>query len=210
MCQNIKNYDYINTYVRTSTDSAMGDNPAYVWLGEGKPVYGNSNVTANRYLPDKLIKNNYQGTRSYQYEVKFNRSKANWGEKIPYWTPRIYKGFRKSVGKYCLTWNRYFGKKARILNIVRHPLDVGISTKNRGFTKGIGRPIKQYKHTMPIVLKQLENHKITNIMHVQFELLVTEPIETLRNIYEFCNGTRVLLPNPVSIGALPAQTHTCS
>jgi hypothetical protein len=148
------------------------------------------------WLPDKHIKNNYQGTRGYQHQINFNMKKANWGEKMPYWVPRFAKnGYKGAVGKYCRTWNEYFGKEARILNIIRYPLDVAISTKNRGWARGLRGPLRQYRKTLPAVIRQFKNHDINNIMHVQFENLVTDPTETLKEIYKFCglrNGDKVV------------------
>lgn len=149
-------------------------------------------LTAN-FLPDKKIKNNYQGVMPYQFKVNFSLKKGTWGEKIPYWGPKVYKGYNKFVTRYCRQWNKYFGDKARIIHIIRHPMDVAISTKNRGFTKGITRPIKVYKTTMPQVLNLMQD--IDNIKHVQFENLVTNPEKTLREIYQFCglrHGDKIL------------------
>lgn len=147
------------------------------------------------WLPDKSIRNNYQGTSWYRKEIDFDLDSCTWGEKVPYWMPKISKGFNGPVGKYCSIWNQYFRNEARILHIIRHPLDVGISTKKRGFTRGVRRPVNQYKKVLPVVLKQFKTFGIKNILHVQFENLVTKPKECLMRIYKFCglgNGEKLV------------------
>lgn len=54
---------------------------------------------------------------------------GTWGEKVPYYTRRIRRGVGMHVEEYCRRWFKMFKAEARVLHIVRHPLDVGLSSK---------------------------------------------------------------------------------
>lgn len=136
-------------------------------------------------IKHKIIPNNYQGTKDEFFKINFSLKNDNWGEKIPYYFPKITKRGGGYVWNYCYRWNKYFESDSRIIHIVRHPFDVAQSTVNRGFAKHIGRVIKQYSITVPFVIDNMRD--IENLLHIQFETLLKKPEEILKKVYEFCN-----------------------
>jgi hypothetical protein len=139
----------------------------------------------SKKIKHKIIPNNYQGTKDEFFKINLSLKNDNWGEKIPYYLPKITKQGGGFVWNYCIRWNNYFEKESRIVHIVRHPFDVAESTVKRGFKKHINQVIKQYQWTIPIVIDNIQ--KVENVLHIQFETLLKEPEKILKKIYKFCN-----------------------
>jgi len=122
--------------------------------------------------------------RTRKINIDFSLRNSNWGEKIPYRNYIIKKGVHISITEYCRRWNSYFLPDACIINIIRHPIDMGLSTKKIGYTKGIVKPINEFKNIGPKVINELR--EIPNILHVKYEDLLLKPMRTLRKIFRFC------------------------
>ena len=79
----------------------------------------------------------------YKYLInhKISPDKDTWGEKVPF-----YPSVRKiSVLKYCDIWNDYFGEDARILHIIRHPIDVAFSIDKMYRNQSFNTALRVYK-----------------------------------------------------------------
>lgn len=160
-----------------------------MWHETGLLKFSKKELYSAKKLPYKYTRSerqNQPGTpRSQKIDVDFNLKKSNWGEKIPYRHYIIKKGVHISITAYCNKWNEYFGPDARILHIVRHPIDMGFSTKKIGYTKGIVRPINEFKRVGPRVINELR--RFNNLMHIKYENLVINPENVLKRIFKFCN-----------------------
>jgi hypothetical protein len=62
---------------------------------------------------------------------------------------------------------------------------MGFSTKKIGYTKGILRPINEFKRIGPRVIKDFK--RFDNLMHIKYEDLVINPEKVLKRIFKFCN-----------------------
>lgn len=126
-------------------------------------------------------------------------------EKINYTTDKIFRnaspkrGFCDvSIDEYCQMWIDWFGKEARIIQIIRHPLDGIFSLIAKK-----GRKLKLFRgHKIEMVPQELQEtlierylnacrypEKIASLpqtMTVNYENLIRNK-ETLQNIYKFCN-----------------------
>lgn len=138
--------------------------------------------------------------RSFRDRKKrINRVRANlktdiWGEKIIFVgrsnLPSLYIKYETLVVMkyYCKKWNKFFLPDARIIFIVRHPLDVipSILKRRKKWTE-VDRQeqIKQYFEVMPEAIKFVKT--LPNCLIVKFEDLTSHPVETLTKVFAFCN-----------------------
>jgi len=83
---------------------------------------------------------NKEEIKNYLKSRNINTETQTWGDKTPYY-PNI-KGM--PVVKYCQTWIDYFGKKARVVHVVRHPYDVAFSNNHKYPSQSFQRVIKIY------------------------------------------------------------------
>lgn len=185
---------FVTGFQRTGTTLlkdliAKHPNVKMMWHETGILKNSKKNLYTAKYLPYKTTRSERRNTpglpKGHKCKVDFNLRKSNWGEKIPYRNYIIKKGMHIPIIAYCQKWNDYFLPDARILHIVRHPIDVGLSTKKIGYTRGIAKPIKEYKNVGPRVIKELKI--FDNFMHVKYEDLVIRPVKTLKQIFRFCN-----------------------
>jgi len=107
----------------------------------------------------------------------------NWGEKVPFYG-------NASILSYCKKWIKIFGDEARIVHIVRHPVDVAISNvkMKRSPARSVDKAINLYEKVYPNLLHQAEESdelKKKTIV-VSFETLVTDPKKTMKKIFAFC------------------------
>jgi hypothetical protein len=106
-----------------------------------------------------------------------------WGEKVPFYG-------NDSILSYCKKWINIFGDEARIVHIIRHPIDVAISNvkMKKSPARSVEKAIKLYEKVYPKLLKEIEEidtvRKKTIV--VSFETLVTNPKETMRQVFAFC------------------------
>lgn len=121
-----------------------------------------------------------ESLKDYIKRRKINIDQENWGDKTPY-----YPNIRKiPVGRYCETWNQYFGKQARILHIFRHPYDIAFSIDNKYRTQNFQHAIKVYKQR--ILSSMSESINLPNVMAFKYEDLVLNPGKLVPDIYKFC------------------------
>lgn len=139
----------------------------------------------SKELNDRFPKKNANGLKSGKVKIDWNMEKDNWGEKIPYYTFFVKKGrYNRSIFNYMIDWNNFFPESV-IIHIIRHPYDVGLSTKKRGFSSSITKPIRQYSKMVPKFI--IESNKIfNNIYHIKYEDLLFFPEETLLLLFKFC------------------------
>lgn len=106
--------------------------------------------------------------------------KDNWGEKCPF-----YPGIRKtSVRVYTKTWNKYFGKTARIIHIVRHPYDVALSVGKKYSNQSIIGALRTYKRSMAGIVKVL--NETPRCYSFKYEDLLLNPDVQIPKIMKFC------------------------
>jgi len=112
-------------------------------------------------------------------DQKFNTSKCNWGEIISYYD--INEGIEPI--EYCKKWNEYFLPTAKIIHIVRHPLDVAAKIRN---IKGVKQkePLKLYSNSMRRIVPKLCGMK--NVMTIKYEDLLLDPDLIIPRIFNFC------------------------
>ncbi len=107
-----------------------------------------------------------------------NLKKYAWGEKIPWGTRKEDINGKRAIGMI-KKWLKMFKGKARVLHILRHPIDVAISGGGK-----IGK--KDWKYITTTVPKVIEftnqNQKCATIV---YEDLLLDPKTHLKNIFDF-------------------------
>jgi len=104
--------------------------------------------------------------------------KYAWGEKIPWGTRKEDKNAIRAINMI-RKWLKMFKGKARVLHILRHPIDVAISGSNK-----IGKKDWEYiTTTVPKVIDFInQNQKCATIV---YEDLLLDPKTHLKNIFDF-------------------------
>jgi hypothetical protein len=106
-----------------------------------------------------------------------------WGEKVPFYG-------NDSILSYCRKWINIFGDEARIVHIIRHPIDVAISNvkMKRSPARSVEKAIKLYERVYPRILKEIEKNDVLNkkTIIISFETLLEDPKKTLSRIFAFC------------------------
>lgn len=107
--------------------------------------------------------------------------KYAWGEKIPWGTRDEDFNGERAIGMM-KKWLKYFKGQARILHILRHPLDVALS--GRGAATKVGE--KDWEYIMSSVPKVIDfvnsNKRCKTII---YEELLYEPEESISQILDF-------------------------
>lgn len=106
-----------------------------------------------------------------------------WGEKVPFYG-------NDSILSYCKKWINIFGDEARIVHIIRHPIDVAISNvkMKKSPARSVEKVIELYEKVYPRILKETEKNNVLDkkTIIISFETLVTNPKETMDIIFAFC------------------------
>jgi hypothetical protein len=124
--------------------------------------------------------------RKIVFNEYINFKKDNFGEKVPYYTYSVKGGFSGNILEYCQAWNNLFKKDAKIICVVRHPLDVGVSTAIKlNWAKNVDTVLKMQLQNIPIFLMHLK--KLGNAYIYNQESLITNPKKILNRIFEHCN-----------------------
>lgn len=89
---------------------------------------------------------------------------------------------------YCLKWNDWFGKEAKIVQIIRYPFDALnslVMSKNR-FKRGpmFNLVYQEYLKFIPDYMVEIS--KIHNCKTIQYENLIEKPDETIKSLYKHC------------------------
>jgi hypothetical protein len=113
---------------------------------------------------------------------RFDSDNETWGEKIVYDYPCIDHGVIGATG-YCLFWNDMFLPDAAIVNIVRSPYDVIISSARKKKIS-IERATEIYKSYMPTVHDEING--IPNVKTFKFEDLLFLSQLTLEAVFSHC------------------------
>jgi len=123
--------------------------------------------------------------RFKKYTIDKNMTDNNsWGEKVPFYTSNIKRGFNKSIVEYCKSWNNKFKEKSKIIHILRHPYDVSISNQNKYKGLKIEKTLKLYSKIMPKIITDIYN--LGNCYIIKYEDLLFNPEIELYNIFSFC------------------------
>jgi len=112
--------------------------------------------------------------------------KYSWGEKLPWGTREDDKDGTRIIN-VSKKWLEFFGKEARILQVLRHPLDVSLSVYPLPTTRNTVA-----KDQLEFALSSLSN--VIDFMNsdkrcavVLYEDLVTKPEVYLHKIFNFLN-----------------------
>ena len=110
-----------------------------------------------------------------------NLKKYAWGEKIP-WGHRPEDVKARRAINFTGKWLKRFGKQARVLHIIRHPVDVASSGRPDGNPGK--KTLKQILNTVPNYIEYINNNLYSAT--IVYEDLVMNPYEHLGNIFHFC------------------------
>jgi len=126
--------------------------------------------------------------------VRANLETDTWGEKIIFVgksnLPSLYIKYEtiEAMKHYCKKWNEFFLPDAKIIFIVRHPLDVIPSIlRRRKKWAAVDRQeqVKQHFEVMPKAIKFAKT--LSNCLFIKFEDLTSNPVETLIKVFDFCS-----------------------
>jgi len=90
---------------------------------------------------------------------------------------------------YCLQWNDWFGKEAKIIQLVRHPCDSlnSLVLSKKRFPRGpsFKTVYHEYLTYIPNFINDIYN--MPNCLTVKYEQLLATPKQVIKNIYTHCN-----------------------
>jgi len=104
-----------------------------------------------------------------------------WGEKIP-WETRKEDFHAKRPIRFSRKWLKTFGKDARVLHIIRHPID---SSRSGSWKKDPEQTFKFALSSLPKYIAFINKDK--RCATIKYEELVTEPEKKIKSILEFLN-----------------------
>lgn len=108
-------------------------------------------------------------------------SQYAWGEKLP-WGTRDNDINAKRAISFTKKWLKFFGGKARVLHIIRHPLDSASS----GFVSNLSKEALKFSlSSLPKYIDFINQDK--RCATIMYEELVTEPKKKLKAIFDFLN-----------------------
>ena len=111
----------------------------------------------------------------------FNLNKRVWGEKIPWGHRPEDKNADRAIA-FTKRWIKFFGKKSRILHILRHPIDVASSERTDGNPSN--KTLIQIFNSVPQYIDFTNQRECCAT--IVYEDLVTNPRKHLHNIFNFC------------------------
>jgi hypothetical protein len=106
-------------------------------------------------------------------------SEKAWGDKIPWGNRKKDINAERPI-EFTKKWMKYFGKKARVLHIIRHPIDVALSGGGKTPSEDT---LKQIFSSIPKYIDFINNN--SRIATIVYEDLVTEPKKYLSKIFDF-------------------------
>jgi hypothetical protein len=104
-----------------------------------------------------------------------------WGEKLPWGNRKEDLNAVRPIG-FTKKWLKYFGKNARVLHILRHPIDVAASGTADG--KPGKDALKLYDNTIPKFIDFINNKPYCAT--ILYEDLLLNPNKSLRSLFNFC------------------------
>ena len=114
---------------------------------------------------------------------RFDSDMETWGEKILYDYPCLDHGVVDALD-YCLFWNETFLPDAKIVQIIRHPFDVVLSSARKKKIS-VDRAIEIYKHWLPWIWEAIDN--LPNSKLLKFEDLISATDIALEGVYDYCS-----------------------
>lgn len=123
----------------------------------------------------------------------FHWMRDSWCEKIVYeseYHPHFHvRRSQMTPMDYCDEFTDWFKHEAKIIHILRHPIDAWNSLKKLRSGQGhrfenIPNEIKEYIDYVPTIVEELA--KRPNILTVKFEDVISKPMIASKLIYEFC------------------------
>ena len=109
-----------------------------------------------------------------------NLKEKVWGEKLPWGDRDSDKNSERSIG-FTKKWLKYFRNDARVIHIIRHPIDAASSGRPDGHPGDDA--LKQILKTVPLYIDFSNNDK--RIASVCYEDLLIEPRIHLDKIFNF-------------------------
>ena len=108
-----------------------------------------------------------------------NLKKNVWGEKIPWGTRPADIGGKRAIGMIT-KWLKYFGRDARVIHILRHPIDVSLSGTG---VEDMENTLKYINDSVPRVINVINSDKRCST--IAYEHLLQNPGVHLHNIFDF-------------------------
>jgi hypothetical protein len=139
-------------------------------------------LVANRGVIGKTMYG-WQGGEPITLSSVGNLQDINWGEKILYDYPCIDGGVVDALD-YCLFWNECFQDESKIVNVLRYPFDVVLSSMKKR-KSSIEKALGIYKHWMPWMAQEVNS--LGNSVTIKFEDLLYEPLSTLEKVFDHCH-----------------------
>lgn len=111
-----------------------------------------------------------------------NLKKYAWGEKIPWGCRPSDKNAKRSIG-FSRRWLKFFGKEARVIQLLRHPIDAASSGRQDG---NPGHNALEFMSTsLPKFIDFVNsNGRCATIV---YENLILEPAVYLPKVFKFLN-----------------------
>ncbi|MGD2072092.1 MAG: sulfotransferase [Candidatus Thorarchaeota archaeon] len=100
-----------------------------------------------------------------------------WGEKVPWY------GNGRSIFSYTTKWLKMFGDEAKIVHIVRHPVDVALSNVRLRWAPNIKAVVREYAKSVPKTVRMFDNQRC---LVITFEDLLLNSVDILKEVFEFC------------------------
>ena len=138
----------------------------------------------------------YEGGEPIKMRSMCDVEEDTWGEKILYDYPCIDGGVVDALD-YCLFWNELFAPNAAIINVLRYPLDVILSSQQK---RGVSLEdtVKRYKKHMPETFYNIFD--LPNSTTIRFEELLSDTMLVLERVFDKCglDSTRGQIKHSIS------------
>lgn len=107
------------------------------------------------------------------------KNKQHWGDKMPW-----YDKHGNTIIGYSKKWADFFEDEARILHIIRHPIDVAKSTVKLKWARNHDTPIIFHSGSVPKVIEYIDSDP--RFINLTFEDLVMNKEDMIVRLCEFC------------------------
>jgi len=158
-----------------------------------KQMFDERNMIFDRSKEQLFKLRRFRDRKNRTNRVHANLEKDTWGEKIIFVgrdnLPSLYIKYEtiEAMKRYCKKWNDFFLPDARIIFIVRHPLDVipSILKRRKKWTEEFRQEqVKQHFEVLPRAIEFAKT--LPNCLFLKFEDLTSKPIETMKKVFVFC------------------------
>ncbi len=140
-------------------------------------------LVANRgVIANSKILYGWQGGDPIMMRAMCDVNEDTWGEKILYDYPCIDGGVVDALD-YCLFWNELFLPKAVVVNVIRYPLDVVLSSKKKKNVSLVDA-LGTYEKWMPDMSFKIDT--LPNSFTIRFEELLDRPMAVLEKVFAKC------------------------